>query len=1056
MISMRHLSLLNLTFCAGLIGAPLPEVVDFNDHIQPLLSENCYHCHGPDSSTREPKSNPLRLDREEYAFLERPDGKPTIIKGDPDNSEFIKRIISTDEDNVMPPPKSHKKPLKPDQVALFKKWIAQGAPYEEHWAFIPPTKPEVPAESWGNNNIDKFIAKKHKELHLEPNKPAENARLFRRLTFDLTGLPPTPAEVAAFEKTSAEDPANAINASITKLLDSDAYAEHFGRHWLDAARYADTHGIHIDNRRSIWPYRDWVINAFRKNMRFDEFTIKQLAGDLMPNATLDQKIATGFNRCLPTTGEGGAIASEYEVIYATDRVSTTSAIWLGLTTACAACHDHKFDPISQKDFYQLSAFFRNSTMPTMDRNLADHPPAIFAPLYSDQAQWVSLEKGIKEVDKKAQQHLKVAENNFQKWLPTAKETPLKDPQLTAANVSLPFVVNQKKFQGTIEGQVRDWSFTGRTRNHGKNGKIARISNLNLNLGDILAFKAEDQVTFSSTIYLEKPTTGALISRMHTKKQSRGWDLWVENGKIGAHFVESSPKKMIKVLSNEPISLKKWTNVVVTYDGTVAPKERVKIYLNGEPTPITYVNSSDLKTITTSAPARLGGRHPNVKYKGAASLYDFQFYRGLLTQEEIQAGGRYLDVNNLVSTPYDQLNELQKNSLFAYYSYKVDPIAKKLRQHKAQLVNKQSPLRRRGSMTLITEEKKGEAYAHILDRGDYSLPKEKVFAGIPEIFQNGTPKPKQSRKDLAEWLVSSKNPLTARVTVNRLWYYFFGLGIVETTEDFGIMGARPTHPELLDYLAVEFMESGWDLQHIIKLIAGSATYQLSDHVTSSHREKDPTNLYLARSSRHRLEAEQIRDMALSTSGLLVHKFGGPPVKPYQPEGIWKSVAMKQSNTRYYKPSTGEGLYRRSLYTFLKRTAAPPNMEILNAPTREVFCVRRDRTNTPLQAFVTLNDTQFIESSRELATEALKKAESFEDRLAIITLSLMSRTFDSSEQAIVRKALDHHLTRYRDQPELAKKLITVGASKPAPSLPKPELAAWTLIASQIFNLDETLTK
>ncbi len=1054
---MRKFVILSLISVVPVVGAKVPDVVDFNDHIQPILSGNCYHCHGPDSSTRAPKKNPFRLDREEFAFLERSNGKAAIIKGDAEASALFKRITTKDVDDVMPPPESHKKPLKPDEIALIKKWIEQGAPYEEHWSFLPPTRPEPPGIAWGNSPLDRFIAVKHRENDLEPSPPGDPSRLLRRLTFDLTGLPPTPKEVASFREMAAKDLSTAVEMTVGKLLTTDAYAEHFGRHWLDAARYADTHGIHNDNYRGIWPYRDWVIEAFRQNMRFDQFTREQIAGDLFPNATLDQRIATGYNRCLPTTGEGGAIEKEYEAIYAADQVSTTSAIWLGLSTGCAACHDHKFDPISQKDFYALTAFFRNTTMKAMDRNKSDHAPVVFAPRKEDRARFITVEEDIAGVEKQIQGRRQNAREDFEAWLAKQLPTPSPpDPSSSIADASLHFHVRAGKISGTAGKTYSEWEFKGETLPTESKVPVVVLSEINVDLGDFIGFQAKDQVTFSGYLYLEDKASGPLLSRMDSEADYRGWDLWLDDGRLGAHLADKWPEQAIKGFTTEPLQPKQWHHFALVYDGQAAPNKSLTIFINGKSMPVKYSHSGKVDTLETKVPTRLGARHPDTRLKGIASMMSLQFFRKKLSHDEISKIAQRSTLNRLLTVPANQRDKNQKEALFDFYADQVDGPTKELVAKRTQLANEKDQLKKRGSTTLVMEEKPGEAFAHILERGEYSLEREKVLASIPDVFEFEQGDRKLSRADLADWLVSEKNPLTARVTVNRLWYYFFGRGIVETTEDFGIMGAQPTHPKLLDYLAVELVESGWDLQHVIKLITNSATYQQSQKTTSANREKDSENLYLWRAPRYRLEAEQIRDMALASGGLLVEKIGGPSVKPYQPEGIWEAVAMKGSNTRHYKQDQGEGLYRRSLYTIWKRTAAPPNMEILDAPSREVFCVRRDRTNTPLAAFVTMNDTQYIEAARALASNAIKQSQSFSQRLDHITMTLMARTMDNEEQEVVKKAFDHHLAYYQENPELAGQLITVGDSKPDASLDQPELATWTLITSQIFNLDETLTK
>lgn len=1037
-----------------LSGADLPETIDFNEHIQPILSENCYQCHGPDSSTRAPKSDPLRLDREEFAFLER-DGKSPILKGDAENSELMRRIRSNDPDEVMPTPESHKKALKPHEIALLGKWIEQGAVFQEHWAFIPPMMPGIPEQTWGENAIDAFIARTHREFDLEANKPEDPARLLRRLTFDIIGLPPTPEEVAAFCESAAQDLHAAVKTTVDRLLDTDAYAENFGRHWLDAARYADTHGIHIDNYRSIWPYRDWVIEAYKKNMPFDQFTIDQIAGDLLPDATLEETVATGFNRCLPTTGEGGAIAEEYESIYATDRVATTSAIWLGLSTGCAACHDHKFDPISQKDFYAMTAFFRNTTMSAMDGNSAEHPPVVFAPRTTDRPRWQELQAALAKADADIAQRRQDAAPDFQQWLAAQAGQPTESTGPTP-EISLPLVVTKDSIDGVVNGETRTWEYKGQKGDAKGFGKITNISGTNTDLGELGIFDARDQITFGGYLNVDESSNGPIISRMDVGNHYRGWDLWLENGHIGSHIVDKWPDQAIKAITGSPLARGQWQHVMISYDGKAAPEKSLTVYIDGKAVPINYAMSGRVESLLTEVPTRLGARHPDERVSGTALFHGFQFYRRLLTPDEVRQSATQSTINHLLNLPTEERDQEQNDALFDHYLGNIDPATRDLLASKNPLAEELGHLRNSGAVTLVMEEKKEPAYAHILERGEYSLERDKVFAAIPEVFQDGSSQENLSRLDLAKWLVSKDNPLTARVTVNRMWYYFFGRGLVETTEDFGIMGSRPTHPELLDYLAVEFMDSGWDMHHIIRLITNSATYQQAAKVTSANREKDPTNLYLWRSPRHRMEAEQIRDLALAASGLLNPEVGGPSVKPYQPEGIWEAVAMNESNTRFYKADTGADLYRRSLYTFWKRTAAPPAMEILNAPTREVFCVRRDLTNTPLQAFVTLNDPQFVESARVLATLALKASESFGQRLDFITMALLSRTLDNSEQEIVKETLAHHQERYTTSPALADELLAVGESPLDTSLPKPELAAWTLVASQIFNLDETLTK
>jgi hypothetical protein len=1024
----------------------LPETVSFNDHIQPILSENCYHCHGPDSGTREPKSEPLRLDLADQAFAARENGAPVMIKGDAAASLLMKLIRSTDDDVVMPPPASHKK-LSPRDVSLVERWIDQGAIYQEHWSFIPPARPEVPA---GENPIDHFIKARLATEGLEPNPPEEARRFFRRLHLDLTGLPPSPEETEKF--IAASDP----DSIIDELLASPAAAEHQARHWLDAARYADTHGIHIDNYRAIWPYRDWVVDAFANNMKWDQFTIEQIAGDLLPSPTLEQKIATGFNRCLATTGEGGAISEEYEAIYAKDRVETVSTVWLGLTTGCAACHDHKFDPVSTADFYSMAAFFRNNTMSAMDGNNAEHPPNIFAPLPADRERWTSLGNEIAKINGEIAARKSSAKADFEEWLTNAKigSGDVADPSL---ELHLPLNTSESISRGTVAGKPTEWTISGEHRD-GPLGPALLANSTTTDLGDLGAISRSEKVSFGVHLFIEGTPSGAIIARMDPANQHRGWDLWLEGGKVGTHFIDRWPDAANKIVAPEPLEPGKWHHVMVTFDGSQASHRTLTIFVNGKAVKKGPEPNTLGQDISTNASLRIGSRKDGAnRLTGTVAIQDFRLYRRILPAGEIAALSGQNQLQHFLSIPEEQRTKEQTASLFDHYLTAHDQPTLALQKTLAPLTAEQTTLRQRGSVTLIMEEKKDSpATAHILERGVYSSKGALVPANIPVSLPAIPEKGPHDRMDLAKWLVNRGNPLTARVTVNRAWQQFFGTGIVESTGDFGIMGARPTHPKLLDWLAVEFMDSGWDYRHILKLIVTSDTYRQSAAISPEKLEKDPYNKLLARGPRQRMDAEVLRDMALSASGLLSTKTGGPPVKPYQPEGIWEAVAMPQSNTRSYKEDSGEGLYRRSVYTFWKRTAPPASMEILNAPSREVACVRRDQTNTPLQALVLLNDPQFVESARHLATHAMKASADPDARLDFITARLLNRALDAEERKIITGTFSDISATFTKDPNAAAELLKTGSTPADTTLPPAELAAWTLLASQILNLDEAVTR
>ena len=1035
---------------------PLPEKVSFNEHVQPILSEYCYHCHGPDSGTREPKKAPLRLDRVEDAFVLRDDGLPVIIKGDPKKSMLVQRMHEKDPDSIMPPPKSHKT-MNSGEIAMIERWIEQGAEYEPHWSFAQVKKTELPeaGKGWAANPIDHFVAEKLEKSGLKPNPPEELGRFYRRLHFDLTGLPPTPEAIEIFTKSAVGNPQKAVEDAADEMLASTASAENLARHWLDAARYADTHGIHIDNYRAIWPYRDWVIRAFQANMPWDQFTTEQIAGDMLPNRTLDQLVATGFSRCLATTGEGGAIEKEYDAIYAKDRVETVSAIWLGLTTGCAACHDHKFDPVSTKEFYSLTAFFRNTPMTALDGNKEDHPPNVFVPLLPDRERWDTLVKESAETKKQLASRAEAARPEFETWLTTATIKPARDIDSTLA-IHLPLNESDGPLRGIIDGQPREWP-TVDSRIDAPLGKAPVISDEPVDLGDIGSFSRQDQVSYGGFIRVEGAPTGAVIARMNPSESLRGWDLYLENGKPAYHVIDSWDKAANKVIAPQPLKPGEWHHVMVTFDGSISGHQASAIFIDGKNVGAkTYPNSVG-GNIETAVHLRLGSREGGAsRLSGKVALQDFRFYRRLLTGREIEVLAKNSILQGIIALPADQRSKEQVDSLLDYYTANIDEPSREIKTRLDALEAEKSEIRKTGSMTLVMEEKKEEAFAHVLTRGGYADEGERVTPTTPAVLPPMAPDAPKNRLGLAQWLNDPANPLPARVTMNRTWSYFFGAGIVETSSDFGIMGARPSHPKLLDWLATEFVDSKWDYRHMIKLMVTSAAYRQSGVVSPEKLEKDPSNRLLARGPRYRLDAEQIRDLALSSAGLLSPKVGGPSVKPYQPEGIWEAVAMPQSNTRTYREDCGEGLYRRSIYTMWKRTAAPPAMEIFNAPTRETFCVRRDLTNTPLQALVLLNDPQFVEASRVLASHAIQEEQAFDARLDFVTLRLTGRKMDPAEREIVRKSLETALADFRAKAADAQKLISTGATPPRKDIDVPELAAWTLLASQILNLDETITR
>ena len=1038
---------------AAPVAAELPEAVTFNTHIQPILSENCYHCHGPDSGSRKAD---LRLDRAEFAFKPLKSGQPAIIKGQPGTSEVVRRLRHKDPKEVMPPPAAHKV-ISAQQLALIEKWIDQGATYEEHWSLIPPKRPAVPAvpdSHWAKNPVDNFILARLLKEGLSPAPEADKAALLRRVTLDLTGLPPTPAAVDAFLADSRPD---AYEQAVDGLLASAAYGEHQARYWLDAARYADTHGIHIDNYRSIWPYRDWVIKAFNANQPFDQFTIEQLAGDLLPNSTVEQQIATGFHRCLPTTGEGGAIADEYLATYAKDRVETTSAVWLGLTTGCAACHDHKFDPISQKDFYQLTAFFRNNPMSALDGNAAEHPPNLKIPSAEDAARSLELTRLLPLKQQALQEAEKTEAEQFKTTLAAAVAAAARLPEAPADTLmALAAAEGTGGSAGfSLQGQPATTTFAGKYQwvKHGPVPALAPGDEFTASLGDFANYPATQAFSYGAWVRGEN-LAGALLSRMDEAHAYTGWDLWFENNAFGAHLIHEWPGNAIKVISETRLPPNAWCHVLVTCDGS-SKAAGVKLYLNGQPVPVRIESDSLTGPLSNSVAVQVARRTPGQALRNAA-FHDLRLYARALAATEVPAVALAAFRPHLATLSPDAMDP----SLRAILGSNVNPAASPaaaLRSEVAALQAEREAINKRSVITLVMQENNEEPSAYILNRGDYTQKRDKVGAEVPAVFGIRIAKddPK-NRLGLARWLVHPDHPLTARVTVNRFWQQLFGTGLVATAADFGVMGERPVHPELLDWLALEFRDSGWDVKRLMKLLVTTASYRQSGAATPAKLEHDPANRWLSRGPRQRLDGEMIRDQALFVSGLLVAKIGGPSVKPYQPDGVWEAVAMKESNTSRYARDSGDALYRRSLYTFWKRSAPHPSLEAFGTPSRENCTVRRERTNTPLQALVTLNDIQFVEAARVLAERILKPQATDAERLASLYRLVLARAPNAAELSVLTAALTDFRTTFGNSADAAKKLIAYGEHVADPALAAPELAAWTLIASDTLNLDEALNR
>jgi hypothetical protein len=994
--------------------------LQYNRDVRPILAENCFPCHGPDSAARKAD---LRLDQREAAIK-----AGAIAPGDIEASELFARITSTDPKEVMPPP-STTKTLSAKQKDTLKQWITAGAAYQLHWSFIPPVKAELPKlknRAWVRNPIDAFVLAELEENGLGPAPAADRRSLARRLTLDMTGLSPDPADIEAFVLDRSPD---AYEKIVSRLLASPRWGEHRARYWLDAARYADTNGYHFDNFREAWAYRDWLIGAFNRNIPYDRFTVEQLAGDLLPGSTLDQQVASGYNRCNMTTNEGGSIPEEYQVLYTRDRTEAVSQVWLGLTTGCAVCHDHKFDPITQREFYELSAFFNNTTQPVMDGNIKDTPPTVLVPSAADKARWRTLPGELAEVRKQLDARKQNALDDFTRWLAAtdskslAAMIPSGGLKLAAVEPATPLTVQPDK--------ATEFAAAG-------------------------DFERDHAFSFGAWVKLPRADlVGSILARMDDRNNYRGWDLWVENGRIASHLVNQWPANAVKVVTKGQVKPGVWTHLFVTYDGS-SRASGIKIYLNGEPQSTETHADSLTQSIRTDVPLKLGQRHTTARVDQTV-MHSFRLYDLGLSPSDAGFLAGATRTAEMLDTPADKRSNEQREAVFAWWRGVIDPASRSLRDRLAALEKEEAGIKERSTVAHVMHERSEPAMAHLLFRGEYDKRRDPVKPDTPDVLPPMPPDVPRNRLGLARWLVRTDQPLTARVEVNRLWQEIFGTGLVRTTGDFGVSGELPTHPELLDWLALEFQSTGWDLKRLARLIVESATYRQAAAITEEKREKDPHNRLLSRGPRFRMDAEVIRDVALYSSGTLVAKLGGPSVKPYQPEGVWEAVAMPESNTHFYRPDHGDRLYRRGLYTYWKRSAPPASLDIFNAPSREVCTVRRERTNTPLQALVTLNDPQFVEAARAMAQSALEHGgETADLRIDYLSRRLLARPFRPEELAVIRASLEKLSAYYHSNPDEAVRLISVGESKADMALAPATLAAWTMLANELMNLDEFLNK
>ncbi|MBI3840100.1 MAG: DUF1553 domain-containing protein [Planctomycetia bacterium] len=1024
--------------------AATPEAVQFNRDIRPILSDNCFQCHGPDHAQRKAD---LRLDLEASAKGELADGQRAIVPGKLGESELVRRITSSDPEEHMPPSKSGKK-LSPAQIELITRWIDQGARWEKHWAFIPPSWPALPAvheASWIRNPVDAFVLARLDSEGLQPSPEADKTTLIRRVTLDLTGLPPTPPEVDNFLADSAPD---AYERLVDRLLRSPRYGERMAARWLDAARYADTSGYQTDGIRYMWRWREWVIEAFNRNLSFDQFTIEQLAGDLLPGATLDQQIATGFNRNHRGNAEGGIIPEEYAVEYVVDRIDTTSTVWLGLTVACARCHDHKFDPITQQEFYQVFAFFNNVPEKGRAIKVGNSPPMIKAPTRDQQESLAALEQKLATAENEfAQLQSEVAALEAQWAASFAPSQPIGWAPAEALVAHFPLDDNvQEKVRGArceLEGPIQFAS--------GPIGGAAVFEGASdINAGDVANFGYFDKFTLSAWI-LAHHDTGTVLARMSDSADADGYSVQLAGGKLQVNLVKRWLDDSLRVETEQPLSSGRWHQIVVTYDGSRVATG-VKTYVDGQPQKMKVLLDELNQSFNSTEPLRIGGGGSGPRFKGLVD--DVRIYASDLSPDDVQLLATSDSIDAIVAIKPQVRTARQTAKLRAYYlERQAPPHIQAARRRISDMRKKKLEFEESFPTTMVMEELPTPRDTFVLTRGQYDKPGEKISVGVPAILNPLAPDAARNRLSLARWLVAPDNPLTARVTVNRYWQAYFGSGLVKTVDDFGSQGDAPSHPELLDWLAKEFIASGWDIKAMQRLIVTSATYRQSSKVTPGLFERDPGNRLLARGPRFRLSAEMIRDQSLAISGLLVEQLGGPSVNPYQPPGLWKELTGGGD----FVQDHGANLYRRSMYTFWKRTIAPPSMMTFDASGREACSVLETRTNTPLQALALMNEVTFVEAARVLAQRVITEAGAAPtERIALAFRLALARQPSASELKILEQNLARHVDQFREHPEEADKLLQVGEAPRDVKLDSSELAAYSAVANLILNLDEVVTK
>ncbi|MEZ5403643.1 MAG: DUF1553 domain-containing protein [Bryobacteraceae bacterium] len=1019
--------------------------VEFNRDIRAIFSDKCYTCHGPDNNNR--KAN-LRLDREESAKgSDTASKRPAIVPGDPAASELVARITSPNKATRMPPAYTGAQPLAEAEIALIRQWIGEGAKWQKHWSLEPPRHepPPVARSSWPKTAIDRFILARMEKEGLHPRPEADRATLLRRLSLDLTGIPPTPAELSVF---LADKRSDAYEKQVDRLLASSRYGEKMAIRWLDAARYADTNGYQTDAERYMWRWRDWVIESFNRNQPFNQFVIEQLAGDLLPNPTLDQIIATGFNRNHRGNGEGGSLAEEFIVEYWVDRVETASTVFMGLTMGCARCHDHKYDPLTQRDFYSMVSFFNNIDEMGRVFKYGNSPPMIPAPTRDQQVRLRELEAKVRQASQAFQARRDEAARAQRAWeAAVAPGSRWQPREALLANYPL------EPDAGGLDsaGKALKAGFKDGAASYGE-GRLDKAATFDgrryVDAGAVGTFGYYNAFTVSAWIYATAPD-GAIVTKAKDVEEESGWGLYLKDGKLQVNLVQRWLDDSLRVETTEPIPLNQWRHVAMTYDSSRIAKG-VTLYVDGREVAKHVVLDELNQNFQTREPLRIGAGNGK-RFHG--SIDEVRIYNEALPPEEVAilAVPEILPALAAIDSATRSAAQSEKLRQAFLDQYGPDDLRASwhgLRQARRELAVFSASV----PTVMIMREMEKPRRTYVLTRGAYDRPADEVSRSTPAALPPMSPDLPRNRLGLARWLTSPEHPLTARVTVNRFWQMLFGAGLVRTVEDFGSQGEPPSHPELLDWLATEFVRTGWDVKGVVKTIVMSAAYRQDSNASPDLLQKDPENRLLARGPRFRLPAEMVRDQALSLAGLLVERVGGPSVKPYQPAGLWEELSGQ-----HYTPDRGDGLYRRSLYTYWKRSSPPPGMMTFDSAGREACTVRENRTNTPLQALTLMNDETYVEAARKMAERMIHEGgASPESRIAYGFRLATARAPKATESTVLLRGLHHYLDRYSTNPEAAAKLLANGDSDADKTIAAPELAAYSSVASLILNLDETITK